>query len=269
MAAIIGLITVNGKEILEVDAVPSVGLGTPAPRASMAMYDNGAAGFLYVKTGTADTAWQQVDVPEANDWELFGNTLSGGAPSTPNESFGSNNDYDVILKRNNSELARLVTGALLVGLNASLGGRLQVGVGALGDEILKQSSPNGGSGARVAHVTRQYKVLTTDATLTNLGLVAIPNNTVIYSKMTILTRQTGGVSGAAGDGAAYVRETHGRNVAGVCTIRKLQTSFTSEDAGTFDVAVDISTTNIRYRVQGDTDRNMSWIGHAEIMIAID
>jgi hypothetical protein len=269
MAVIIGLITVNGKEILEVNGVPSAGAGTPAPRASLAMYDNGAAGFLYVKTGTADTAWQQVDVPEANDWELFGNILSGGAPNTPNESFGSTNDYDVILKRNNSEIARLVTGSLLVGLNASLGGRLQVGAAALGDEILKQSSPNGGSGAVVTHVTRQYKVLTTDNVLTNIGLIAIPTDSVIYAKMTIGARQTGGILGAAGDGGVYVRETHARNVLGVCTIRKLQTSFTSEDSGTFDVSVDINTTNIRYRVQGDTSRNMSWVGHAEIMIITD
>lgn len=269
MANIIGLITVNQKDILEVDADPSAGAGTPAARGSMAMYDSGAVGSVFIKTGTADTAWQQIDVPENYDWTLYGNILTGATFDVPDQFMGSTNNYDVIFRQNNVERMRVVAQGLLIGLNASIGGRLQLGVASLGDEIFKQSSPNGGSGAIVSHVTRQYKVQTTDATLTSLATLAIPTDSVMYAKMTVVSRQHSGSGGSAGDGAAYVREVHARNVGGVCTIRKLQTSFTGEDAGAFDVAIDIVplSTNIRYRVQGDANRNMAWSAHTEIMIA--
>lgn len=269
MANIIGLITVNQKDILEVDADPSAGAGTPASRGSMAMYDDGAVGRVYIKTGGADTAWQTIDVPENYDWTLYGNILTGATFDAPDQSMGSTNDYDVKFIQNSVEKMRVVAQGLLIGLSASIGGRLQLGVAALGDEIFKQSSPNGGSGARVAHVTRQYKAQTTDGTPTALASLALPTDSVIYSKFTVIARQHGGIGGAIGDGAAYVRESVSRNVAGTCTIRKLQTSFTGEDSGNFDVTVDINTTNLRYRVTGDTDRNMAWSAHAEIMIAIN
>lgn len=61
MANIIGLITINGKNVLEVDAIPSAGLGTPAPVGSIALYEDGSnIGYEYLKIGAADTAWDLV-----------------------------------------------------------------------------------------------------------------------------------------------------------------------------------------------------------------
>lgn len=64
MANILGLITVNDKEILEVDAVPSAGAGTPAPVGSMAMFDDGLAGptsgSVYEKIGPNDVDWDRI-----------------------------------------------------------------------------------------------------------------------------------------------------------------------------------------------------------------
>jgi hypothetical protein len=60
MANILGLITVNGKQVLEVDAVPSSGGGTSAPIGSQAMYDNAGSGELYIKNGASDTSWDKV-----------------------------------------------------------------------------------------------------------------------------------------------------------------------------------------------------------------
>jgi hypothetical protein len=58
---IIGLITVNNKEVLEVSGVPSASPGIPAPIGSIAMYDNGSGvGEEYIKIGAADTAWDRV-----------------------------------------------------------------------------------------------------------------------------------------------------------------------------------------------------------------
>ena len=210
MANVLGLITVNSKQVLEVDDEPNI-LGVVAPIGSMAMYDSGTVGSLWVKTGAADDAWQRVDLPEGQDWQIDGNELTGASAATPNEFFGSTNNYDVAFVRNNSEIIRLVSDGLLVGLNASLGGRLQISSSSLGADLLKQISPNGGSGSQVICVTRQYKVQTTDNTATTLADIAVPTDSVVGIEAKVVCRQHGGSSGSAGDGAFYVRNIHARN----------------------------------------------------------
>jgi len=66
MAIITGRITVNEKQILEVDAVPSSGGGTSAEIGSLAMFTTGSVGTVYIKTGAADTAWDQVSTSTAS-----------------------------------------------------------------------------------------------------------------------------------------------------------------------------------------------------------
>lgn len=266
MANILGLITVNGKQILEVDAVPSAAAGTPGPMGSLAMYDTGSAGEVYIKTSSGDTAWTKIEIPDQTDWNLNGNTLGA------NSSIGSLDDFDMIFIRNNIELMRMVgttaaAQALLIGLNASVGGRLQLKANALADDVLKQMSPNGGSGSDVIHVSRQYKAFTTNATDTTLADVAIPTDTVVGITAKVVGRQTGGGSGAAGDGAVYVREIHARNNAGTVSIRQTQTSFTSEDLASFNITPSVSTTNVRLQVRGGASRDISWFGHVELLIA--
>lgn len=269
MANITGLITVNSKQVLEVDADPSAGLGTAAPIGSMAMFDSGTVGSLYIKTGSADVAWQRVDVPEGQDWQIDGNALTGASAGAPNQFFGSTNDYDLTFKRNNTELMRLVTDGLLIGLNASLGGRLQVQASALGADLMKQISPNGGSGSQVVHVTRQYKVQTTNDTPTTLADIAVPSGSVAGIDAKIVCRQHGGTAGSTGDGASYVRNIHARNNAGTVSVRQNATSVTSEDSNQFNVIVSANSSNVRIEAVGDTDRNIAWFAHVEMLLAVD
>lgn len=247
------------------DADPSAAAGTAAPLASMAMYDSGVVGSVYIKTGAADTAWQRIDVPEGQDWEITGNNLTGASPTAPDQYFGSLNDFDVAFKRNNVELMRIATAGILIGLNASLGGRLQVAVGNLGDELIKQIAPNGGSGSQPIHVTRMYKVQTTDATATTLADVAVPTDNVLRVDMRIVCRQSGGIAGAAGDGAAYDRFVHARNNSGTVTIRQTATPITSEDVNAFNVTTSVNGTSARFQVVGAANRNIAWVGHTSIM----
>lgn len=60
MANILGLITVNNKEVLEVDASPSAGGGTPASIGSLAFLESGGVGTNYIKVGVLDTAWDTI-----------------------------------------------------------------------------------------------------------------------------------------------------------------------------------------------------------------
>lgn len=269
MANVIGLITVNGKQILEVDGSPEASLGTAAPIGSLAMFDSGTVGSLWVKTGAADTSWQRVDLPEGQDWKVDGNDLTGATPDAPNEFFGSNNNYDVAFRRSATEIMRLVSDGLLVGLNASLGGRLQVQGAALGSDILKQISPNGGAGSQVVHVSRQYKVQTTDGVATTLADIAVPSDSVVGIEAKIVCRQHGGSSGSPGDGASYVRNIHARNIGGAVSVRQNATSVTSEDVNAFNVAVAANTSNVRVQVSGGTNRNVAWFAHVELLIAVN
>lgn len=268
MANITGLITVNGKEVLEVDAVPSDGGGTPAPIGSIAMYDTGTIGSIYIKSGALDTAWSKIDTND-NDWSLLGNALTGATFDTPDQQFGSTNDYDVKMIRNNTEIMRMVSQGLLIGLNASAGGRLQVEASALATDLFRQQGPNGGSGSKVIRVSRTYKAQTTDATLTTLADVLTPTDSVVLLNLNVVARQHGGVAGAAGDGAAYIRDIHARNIADTVSIRKNQTSFTSEDVNAFNLTITNSGANVRAQVTGAANRNIAWFGYAELQIAVN
>lgn len=61
MANIIGRLTNNEVEVLQVDAIPSSGAGTSAPIGAVAAYNSGSIGTLYFKTGALDTAWDQIN----------------------------------------------------------------------------------------------------------------------------------------------------------------------------------------------------------------
>lgn len=271
MANVIGYITVNNLRIYEVDADPSAGGGTAAPRGSLAVYDNGSLAVLYFKRSGTDTGWDTVDLQEGVDWTETGNALTGGSPSTPNEFLGSTNDYDVIMKRNGSEVFRLANNALLIGLNSTLGGRLQVGVSSLGDEITKQVSPNGGSGAQVVRVSRQYKVQTTDATETVLASIAIPATTRMLATCYVGGRQHAGSAGTVGDGATYIRTFDAKRESGSATLVTNQSDFTSEDLAAilFNLDVESNGNNIELRVTGQVDKNIAWSAHVEYSLFVD
>lgn len=271
MANVTGLITINGKQVIEVDAVPSASSGTAAPIGSLALYDSGAAGSLYVKAGAADTAWSEVPLTaSAAAWLLAGNTLTGGAANTPNEFFGSNNDYDVVFKRNGAEQYRLQSGAFLIGLAATGGGRLQVEAAALGNEILKQTSPNGGSGAKVAHVTRQHKAQTTNATPAILAALTLAASTRTMAKYMVGCNQHGGAGGALGDGGNWIRTIDAKRLAaGGAVLNRVQTDFTSKDVAALSVDFAVATNDINLSVTGTATRNLAWSAHAEIMVISD
>lgn len=268
MANIIGRITVNNKEILEVDADPGAGGGTVGPVGSLAMWDDSSVGRIYLKSGAADTAWSAIEVPDVGDWFLTGNALTGGGPTTPTEYFGSTNDYDVIMRRNNLELMRLVgsTAAaqgLLIGLNASLGGRLQLSPTAAGDDILKEVlSPTSNP---VIKVSRMHR-LTTVGALTATFDVGIPNDYNAHLKSRVIARQTAGSVGAVGDGASYERTVHARNLAGATTQFGLQTDYTYEVINALNFSLAASGANIQGTVTGTVNRDISWGIYSDLLL---
>jgi len=60
MANIVNLITIGEKKYYVVDADPAAGAGTPAEIASVAVYDSGTVGTIYLKTSGLDTGWDRI-----------------------------------------------------------------------------------------------------------------------------------------------------------------------------------------------------------------
>ena len=80
MANITGLITVNSKQILEVDADPSTGLGAAASVGSLALFDDNGSAVIYIKSGSADTAWSAVSTVTTEEiQDAVGTILSNTA----------------------------------------------------------------------------------------------------------------------------------------------------------------------------------------------
>lgn len=261
MANVTGLITVNMKQVLEVDADPSAAAGTVAPLGSLAMYDDGSVAYLYQKTGALDTAWTVFS--PGNDWTLSGNALTGGSASTPNEKFGSTNDYDVKFIRNDIEEMRIQSSAVLVGLSASIGGRLQVAGTTLGADMMAQIlDPTGNP---VIDVTKMSR-LTTVGAVTSTQDFAIPNDKVALVECRIAARQTGGATGSVGDGASYVRSAHFKNIAGSATMFQQQTDYTYEIDNQLNATLSASGASARMTVTGVASRNFTWGMIAHLLI---
>jgi hypothetical protein len=67
MATITGLITVNDKQILEVDANPALSSGTIASLGSIALYSDGSTATLYIKNGVNDVDWSPLSTVTVED----------------------------------------------------------------------------------------------------------------------------------------------------------------------------------------------------------
>jgi hypothetical protein len=113
MANITGLLTVNNKQILEVDSDPSAILGVAAPIGSLALFDSGSSGVLYVKSGSADTAWSIISTVTAEDIQ---DVVGGIVANSSNISMS----YDDSLNKISSDLIDTSVTAGAYGLAGSV-----------------------------------------------------------------------------------------------------------------------------------------------------
>lgn len=105
-------------------------------------------------------------------------------------------------------------------------------------------------------------VNTTNATQTTLATVAISANYTYQIDAWVVARRTGGTSGTADDGASYHRRASYTTKSGTVTLMgSVQTIGTdAEDQAGWDVTLDVSTTNVRVRVTGAANNNVTWSG---------
>jgi len=93
MANIIGRLTNNEVEVLQVDAAPGAGAGTSAPIGAIAAFNNGSVGTAYLKVSALDTGWDQI-----NTSAVSGSVLTGVAGRLPIYYVNGNQVDDVYIQ---------------------------------------------------------------------------------------------------------------------------------------------------------------------------
>lgn len=131
--AIQGLITIRGKQFLEVDADPTQN-ATPAPIGSQAMFDDAGEGKAYIKFGALDTDWREGfrEIDPSSFWQLDGQALGA------NSSLGSSDDFDVSIIRNGNYGVLLESARTRLGFDGTPG----IDIEAAAVSILHEMSMN-------------------------------------------------------------------------------------------------------------------------------
>jgi hypothetical protein len=148
-----------------------------------------------------------------------------------------------------------------VGIGGAVGNdtRLTVNGHALGSRVLRLTTAATNDDPNLDW--RQNRAATTDATVTTLETIAITASKTYLIEARVVARRTGGTAGTADDGAAYVRRAMVTTKAGTVTINAVDAEFTQEDVAGWDCTLDVSTTNVRVRVTGAADTNVTWHSH--------
>lgn len=108
---------------------------------------------------------------------------------------------------------------------------------------------------------------TTDATVTTIATVPIATNKAVLITVNVSARRTGGVSGTAGDSAAYSLGVLAKNIGGTVTVVGTLYSFKSADQAAWTVTAPVSTTNVLIRIAGAAGNNIDWIATGTTLVA--
>jgi hypothetical protein len=98
MANILDLVTVGSGAVLTVDGDPAAGGGTAGAIGSIAQYNDGVNGFVYIKKGSANTAWEQVSTTAASG--VINNGVAGRVTLYP----ATGNTLDDVYTQNSQSI---------------------------------------------------------------------------------------------------------------------------------------------------------------------
>lgn len=129
----------NASALLDMDAS---NMGLLIPRVALTITSSNApigagvaTSLLVYNTATVNDvtpgfyywngSWIRLSTGSGSGWALSGDALTGGTSSTPNEFIGSTNNYDWVVKTNNTEKMR-VTAAGFVGIGTSISSPTQL-----------------------------------------------------------------------------------------------------------------------------------------------
>lgn len=108
------------------------------------------------------------------------------------------------------------------------------------------------------YIVRQTRVATTDATVTTIDTVTIAASNSYAIEARVVSRRTGGTSGAADDGAFHVRSCLVTTKSSVVTITGTTSVVTQEDQAGWDVTFTVSGSTVLIQVTGAANNNVTW-----------
>lgn len=194
MANIIGRLTNNEVEVLQVDAVPSGGAGTSAPIGAIAAYNSGSVGSAYLKTGALDTAWDLINTAAVSGGVLTG--TAGRIPVYP--STGNQVDDEYVQNANNMVVTHVAQPARSVAITYSIpnpGNAI-----ASADFVLTE----GGQIINGAKTFGNAVVINGDLTVN--GTMTTINSTVTEISDPTITLNNGGAAASAGGAGIEIEE---------------------------------------------------------------
>lgn len=105
-------------------------------------------------------------------------------------------------------------------------------------------------------------VTTTDATLTTIATIPIPDDTVVEIKATVVGRRTD-----AADRGLFIRQASVfREAAGAATlVGNVTTTRTRKSDPQYDAELNVSGNNLLVQVRGDTGHTVNWKSHHTIL----
>jgi len=270
MATITSLITIGDVYLVVADGDPAAGAGTdlpngdPVPIGSTAFINNGGIGVLYMKTGAGATAWSTFDM-SPNDWALTLNLLTGATYDAPVQRFGSSNDFDVIMRRNDLEAVRLTKnsggnpvmefGGFLASLTNKLG--FEHFNLANGRQFIETSlAYNTLSKTALCEIPHVF-VQTTAAGATTVFTQAIPNNSAWRFDVSVIARQSAG-SGTIGELGAWMKNFIVRAIGATVVIRQTNSMQTMTDQNSWNVTGNVAAPNFNVQVTGQASKTIDW-----------
>lgn len=109
-------------------------------------------------------------------------------------------------------------------------------------------------------ISFEKRTTTTDATATTTQSITMTADTMLWVRAIVAARRTGGSAGTAGDSAGYViTATYKKVGAGSATlVGAVLADFTAEDQAGWDATFDVSTNDVRLRITGAVNNNITW-----------
>lgn len=135
--------------------------------------------------------------------------------------------------------------------------RLQVIEPTLGNEVARFQST--ATNDDPAESVFQNRVTTTNATQTTLHSYALTDGYTYMFEAIVTARQTGGSAGTVDDAAGYVLRATYNCVSGIAgLVGAVNADYTAESQAGWDATFTTATNNVRVRVTGATNNNITW-----------
>lgn len=209
-----------------------------------------------------------------SSWSQFAGTLLGSVTSA---SYATTSSYiSTVLSAGNDRL--LTSNGSVSGSNAEsnftfdgttavVSGSIVASRASASLEVfsIETRLPVGASGS-INEKTYQYRVKTTDDTVTPVYICDVPAGNVVGLEFTVIARRTGGAAGTDEDGAFYKMMAQYNNIAGVSTVIGADSvTHNQSNQGIWSIAtVSDGVTAVLLNVTGAIDNDITWYITAKI-----